>query len=80
MKSITVNPETYRKFLRRRAAANALSKMADAFKAQLGLPEAGKGTVGEYLLIDGNGQPLGKATINPRDGYEVKAGFTLRVS
>jgi len=77
---ITINPIEYRKFLRVRAAANALSKRADAIKATFGLPEANKTTVGEYLLNDGNGQTIGKAVISIRAGYEVKAGFTTRIS
>jgi hypothetical protein len=80
VKNIIVNPENYRKFLRYRAAANALNKRAESLKAEFNLPEASKQTVGEYILQDGNQQAIGKVTISARDGYTVKPGFTCRIS
>lgn len=79
-KNITVNPETYRKFLRARAGANAATKRANQLKELLELPEADKKTAGDYILQDGNGTPIGKLVISHREGYDVKPGWTARIS
>ena len=77
---IKVNPEIYRRFLRARAGANAATKRANQLKELLELPEADKKTAGEYVLTDGNNNAIGKLAISARDGYEVKPGWTARIS
>lgn len=79
-KQIAVNPDTFKRFLFARARANAATKRANQLRDLLNLPEADKKTAGEYILIDGNAVPVGKLTITARDGYEVKAGWTARLS
>lgn len=45
-----------------------------------GLPVACKATEGEYILVDGNGNEVGKATISYSAGYEVKPFFKRTIS
>jgi hypothetical protein len=78
--TIQVNSDTFRKFLFARARSNAATKRANDLRASLGLPEANKSTVGEYVLIDGNKQPVGKYTVSPKAGFTVKDTFTGKVS
>ena len=79
-KTIKIVASDYTKFLRVRAAANALAKRADAIKASFGLPEATEKNEGVWIIIDGNETVIGKATVSARAAYQVKAGFSIRIS
>ena len=79
-KIIKVQSSDWTKFLRIRAASSALAKRAEAIKATWALPEAGPDSVGVWIVVDGNGAAIGKATVASRNGYEVAAGHTLRLS
>lgn len=79
-KTIIVNAGDFARYLKMRRIANALARKADQLKESFALPEACKANAGDYVIHDGNKQPIGKLTIAHRDGYEVKPGWTARVS
>lgn len=84
IQKITVKAADYTAFLRARAEENAAKKTKDAILAkwetESGLPLANASTAGEYIIVDGNGNELGKVSIAGRDSYVVKAGFVRKVS
>jgi len=79
-KIIKVQASDWARFLRIRAASNALAKRAEVIKKTWNLPEAGSENLGTWVIVDGNGAAIGKANIASRNGYEVAAGYTLRLS
>ena len=78
--NIKVNPETYKRFIFARARSNAATKRVKQLREFLNLPEASNKTKGEHILIRWKQFPIGKYTISARDGYEVKAGWTGKIS
>lgn len=79
-KIIKVEASELAKYRREIKAATALERRAKARREQWGLPEASAETVGEYILADGNGQPVAVYTVAARKGYVVKDGFSGRLS
>ncbi len=77
---ITVPAEIWGKFIKERAEANAAAKRADKLKEIMNFPATDTTTQGEYIIVDGNNNAVGKYTIAPREGYFVKAGFVGRLS
>jgi hypothetical protein len=79
-KQITVDAKTFSRYLKARRLASAITRLADKLKESFPLPVASKETAGEYIIVDGNKQAIGKLTINLREGYAVKAGYVSRIS
>lgn len=80
MKTIKVSPEILARIRRLRGAENAIAKIHKGLRESLGLPEASKATEGEFVLVDGNGNGIGKYTVSHRDGYTVKAGYVGKLT
>lgn len=77
---IVVKAEEFARFLRIRAASAALDRRAKALRESFGLPEADASSVGGHIIVDGNGVAVGKFTVAPRAGYEVKASYIGKLS
>ena len=80
LNQIKVPAEIWGQFIKERAEANAAGKRADKLKEIMDLPKAGETTVGEYVIVDGNNNAIGKYTIAPRAGFTVQDSFSGRLS
>ena len=86
---ISVPADAWRAYLAAKARAAAAEKEAAAARMLLGIPEtaelvallgATEETSAAAVIVDGNGTPIGKASVYFRAGYAVKAGFVSKLT
>lgn len=80
MKTFKIDPVSLAKYRREMSTSNALAKRAKARREEWGLPEASEANAGEWIGVDGNGQPIAKLTVAHKIGYVVKDSWQARLS
>lgn len=82
--SIVLPAEEYKEFNKLKAeiaaAQRAKEKLVEKWETVNGLPKAAADTQGEYVIVNGNGDEIGKVTVAYRKGYMVKDGYRRDIS
>ena len=81
MKTFTVNAETWKSYLAKKAQKNALAKEVKSLEDGFGFPDAKE--IAEDIkieIVNGNNQAVGKMTIYFVDTVEIPAGWRRRIS
>ncbi len=79
-KKIQVNEKQFRRFLRERAAMNGLKTRTEKRREEMNLPQACKTNMGEWVIEDEKGNPIGKYTVSSRKEFFVSSGYKGQIS
>ena len=80
MKTIKIDAASLAKYRREMNASNALARRAKARREAWGLPEASEANAGEWIVTDGNSQPIARSTVSHKPGYTVKDTWQARLT
>lgn len=76
-----VNAEKFNKWQRVKRAASALDKRAKEMAKEMGLPESSQfDGPAAGVIVDGNGQPIGKFSVFNYPGAQIPAGLRVKIS
>lgn len=61
---IKTTADKFNRYARLHRAEKAIARLKEAAQAELGLPESTIANLGQWVIVDGNGLPIGKFTVS----------------
>lgn len=79
-KTIKVPAADWQRFARLQRAERAIARLRKSVQESLGLPESNLANLGQWVIADGNGSPVGKFTVYERAGFQMPACIIGKVT
>lgn len=79
-RTITIPADVWKRWRALKSEIAALERSAKALEKDFPLPPIGEETVGDWVIVDGNGDQQGKMSVFPYPGATIPAGWRKRIS
>ena len=78
--TIKIPKKLFAKYQALQAEKNSIQKSIDAVKLSMDLPKNMQRNVGQHIIVDNDGDEIGKVTIFKKDSFVMPACIVSRIS